>query len=223
MTRPIDLIGHKYGMLTAIENVGSKRGQRMWRCICECGNETIVSAANLHNGYTVSCGCMKGFHLRKHGHSGERLYKIWKGMKNRCRNENDPGYKNYGAKGITVCDEWKEGFNTFMEWALNNGYKDNLSIDRTNVNGNYEPSNCRWATRKTQANNTTRNHYITHDGETKTMKEWSEHYGIPYSTFRSRIAHTNGNIEKALDKTRFRKEKIDGDYTSKTGYLIYMD
>lgn len=146
---------------------------------------------------------MKGSHLIKHGRSGERLHKIWKSMKNRCYNERDMSYKNYGARGIAVCEEWKNDFCSFKEWALANGYDDKLSIDRINVNGNYEPDNCRWATRKTQANNTTRNHYLTIGGITKTMREWAEHYKIPYSTFRARIMRSNGNVEKAINNNAY--------------------
>ena len=108
-------------------------------------------------------------------------------MKSRCYNPNVPNFKYYGGRGITVCDEWKESFQSFYEWAIESGYADKLTLDRKDGNGNYEPSNCRWADRYTQLNNTCRNHYITHNGETKTAAMWARQYGLPRNTFNKRI------------------------------------
>lgn len=116
----------------------------------------------------------------------ERLYVIWTNMRYRCENSNMRDYKYYGGKGTKVCKEWQD-YETFKEWAIKNGYEENLTIDRIDVNGNYEPSNCRWATRKTQANNTTRNHYVTHNGVTKTISEWAEELNISQRTIYYRI------------------------------------
>lgn len=155
-----DITGMIFGRLTAIKPAEkNKHGRWMWLCKCSCGNEKIVSSNALLRGYTKSCGCLdKEKHIthpnrRTHGQCGTRLYRIWKAMKKRCFNENNSDYKKwYGSHGVTVCNEWLK-FEPFYEWAIVNGYSDDLSIDRINPYGNYEPNNCRWATPKEQANN----------------------------------------------------------------------
>lgn len=117
----------------------------------------------------------------------ERLYGIWSGMKDRCFNANNTNYHRYGGRGITVCEEWKKDFVPFRDWAWANGYNDSLSIDRVNNDGNYEPTNCRWATREVQANNTSTNHYITINVTTKTIAEWSKITGVPERTIWARL------------------------------------
>ena len=127
-------------------------------------------------------------------------------MKERCYNANSDRYKDYGGKGTTVFDEWKNNFQSFYDWAMANGYKDSLTIDRIDTNGNYEPANSRWITNKEQQNNRTDNHYVTFNGETKTLKEWSEFLGVNYSTLNHRINQYGWSVEKALtEKVRVRK------------------
>lgn len=156
-----DISGQVFGRLTAIERVGKNRfGHSLWKCACSCGNETTTLLQSLTRGITRSCGCLDHeAHLlrpnrRVHGDWGTRLYRIWKAMKTRCNNPNNPSYiKWYGAKGVKVCDEWNKSFIPFKEWALSHGYREDLSIDRINPYGDYEPSNCRWATASEQARN----------------------------------------------------------------------
>lgn len=117
----------------------------------------------------------------------KRLYSIWHNMKSRCYNPNATHYKNYGGRGIKVCDEWRNNFQAFYEWAISHGYRDDLTIDRKDNDGDYSPENCRWADRYTQNNNTAKNHRITYNGETKTAAEWARLYGLSRYTFNKRI------------------------------------
>ena len=127
-----------------------------------------------------------------------RLYTIWNSMKQRCYTKSCTSYKRYGARGISMCDEWKNNYMEFYNWAIQNGYSDNLTIDRIDTNGNYEPSNCRWATYKEQANNTRKIKRYTFNGETHTPREWEEIVGIRWQTIRYRIKILGWSVEKAL-------------------------
>lgn len=194
----IDLTGNRYGRLVVVGRSESKkrannRTRTMWRCVCDCGNYIIVESSHLKSGHSKSCGCI----TKKHGMFGTRIYKIWSGMKDRCFNKNNDAYKNYGGRGITVCHEWLE-FIPFYEWAMNNGYRDDLTLDRENVNGNYCPENCRWVNDIVQHNNTRVNRYIEYNGETHTMAEWARITGIKYVTLNTRINKYHWSIEKAL-------------------------
>ena len=133
-----------------------------------------------------------------HGMCNKRIYKIYHGMLDRCRNPNNDKYAIYGGKGITVCEEWKSDFMNFYHWAINNGYEDRLSIDRIDSDGNYCPENCRWADYKTQNNNTSRNRLLTYNGKTKTMSEWSDELNIPYARLNSRINNSKMTLDEAF-------------------------
>lgn len=151
-------IGERFSYLTIIKEVSSKNKKRRFIVECDCGVKKEVSLFNLLNGSTKSCGCKKA---KKHNLSNTKLFRLWVDMRQRCYNKNNANYKNYGKKGIIVCDEWKNDFMPFYTWAYKNGYKEELlpngfnklTIDRIDPNGNYEPSNCRWVDMKVQATN----------------------------------------------------------------------
>lgn len=159
MPRPArDLRGQKFGRLTVIERAGSDTGRNaLWVCKCDCGNEKVVAGYRMLRGTTTSCGCarkeQKHEQLYIHGMTNTRLFHIWQGMVMRCTRPQDARWPNYGGRGVSICDEWSHDFKAFYDWAISHGYKEDLSIDRINNNGNYEPDNCRWATAAEQVRN----------------------------------------------------------------------
>lgn len=231
-----DLTGRRFGRLTVIEYSHIENSRTYWKCVCDCGNITTIQGHLLSTGKTKSCGCLNRekaaermrnlgkrhwknglAEARKtenhgnyvHGKSNTRLYTIWTGMKQRCFNPNNRAYIDYGGRGITVCDEWKNDFQAFYDWAIKNGYADNLSIDRKDVNGNYEPSNCRWATDTEQQNNKSDNRIIEYKGESKTIRQWADEKGMSWTALHSRLKK-GWSIEKALEtpvrKTNTKKK-----------------
>ncbi len=180
-----DLTNMRFGRLTAIKPIGLKNRSIEWLCKCDCGKEVRVLSYRLLRGYKISCGCHYK-HYETHGMHDTRLYRIWAGMKSRCTIPTATGYENYGGRRIKFCDEWND-FEPFRDWALSNGYRDNLSIDRKDNNGNYEPENCRWATELEQQNNKSNNHLVEINGVVKNMKQWCKEYNLNYDTFRTRL------------------------------------
>lgn len=210
MGKFIDLTGQRFGRLNVVGFARkTKDRQFMWKCKCDCGNEVYVRGYSLRSGNTRSCGCLQvetNIKLRQtHGMAHTRLYNVWVGMKGRCSSPSSGCYKYYGGRGIRVCDEW-QNFTPFYEWAINNGYQDNLTIDRIDVNGNYCPNNCRWITAKEQSNNTRRNHYITFNGETKTLKEWAKQLHICHTSLIERLDRWD-SVEDALTIPKGGKQK----------------
>lgn len=209
----IDITGQRFSRLTVIRRVEGVKGPALWLCVCDCGKETKAYGSDLRHGKKKSCGCLNRERTliqcslnRTHGMQPYRLYYIWRSMKARVLNEKHKNYPDYGGRGITVCDEWLHSFEEFRDWALANGYRDDLTIDRINTNGNYEPSNCRWATQKEQQNNRRSNHPITYNGETHTIKQWSEIIGMNKGTLGDRIAH-GWPIERALTEPIHQKRR----------------
>lgn len=182
------MVGQRYTRLTVIrENGRNKHGGVLWLCECDCGNQIEVSTNSLNKGNTKSCGCLYRDYLNnsrpnsiKHGASKSRLYTIWRDMKLRCYNKKQIGYKNYGARGIKVCNEWLYDFISFKNWAMDSGYQNGLTLDRLDNDGNYEPSNCKWSTPKEQSNHKRNNRCVVYRGEKHTIAEWSNLTGIKY-------------------------------------------
>ena len=180
-----DVVGKTFGRWFVIcRNGNTKNKSKQYLCRCECGIEKNVVGVHLLNGKSTSCGCFSAEQVRermtKHGKTNTRLIYIWQGIKQRCFLETDKHYQWYGARGITICDEWKNDFMSFYNWAICNGYDKNKSIDRINNNGNYEPSNCRWVDHKTQCRNRRSNLLINIDGQIKPLIEWCEIKGFNY-------------------------------------------
>ena len=203
--------GLKIGKLTLLQfdHVG-KYGRHWWLCKCDCGRTKVVSLTSLfmeENKGTKSCGCLRGQWSVKHHDYLTRLYYIWMTMKQRCENPNNHCYQRYGAKGITVCEEWHK-YENFKNWAMSNGYSVNLTIDRIDNNKGYEPSNCRWADRKIQSRNRKHVQLFSFKGEMRTIQEISEITGVSEWTLRRRLKD-NWSIEKAVSTpTKRRPVKI---------------
>lgn len=186
-----DLSGKRFGKLVVVSFAGnSNNGHSKWNCICDCGKECVSFSTNLIRGMANSCGCIKssvlGIATTTHGKSKTRMFKIWVGIKKRCYNENSKSYKWYGGKGVRVCKSWLEGFQNFYNDMID-GYSDTLTLERENPNGDYEKSNCKWATYTEQARNKTNSVYYEVNGERKTLAEWSEITGVNSSTISNRI------------------------------------
>lgn len=204
--KTLDLVGQKFGRLTVTKYLCVEKNKNIWLCKCECGNLVKVNTGNLTSGNTKSCGCLQKQRASKsnikHGKRNTRLYRIWLNMKDRCCNKHNKRYEYYGGRGIAVCNEWKDDFQAFYDWSMVNGYSDNLTIDRINVDGNYEHYNCRWVDMKTQRINARNTNNITIDGVTKCLKDWCVTLHLNYSTVHARINRLHWDIKKALNITK---------------------
>ena len=204
-----DLTGQQFGRLRVIRRAGSNKSKyATWLCECECGNTVVVVGQYLRCGDTKSCGCFQKENLHNlmstHGFSKTRLYRVWAGIKTRCYNKNSDNYKYYGANGVKMCDEWKDNFDSFMKWSIQNGYDEKAktqycTIDRIDNSKDYSPDNCRWVNHFVQCNNQSSNKVFTYKGKTMTMSEWARATGINYSTLRARIRR-NVPFEIAIQK-----------------------
>lgn len=206
-----DIAGTRFNRLVVLRRVDNLPGSNLtrWECQCDCGNITQVSRANLTTGHTTSCGCY-AMELAKgnkygetHGQSRTRLYSTWQGMKQRCYDKNVVEYQYYGAKGISVCEDWMD-FPAFSAWAKANGYKRHLTIDRIDNAGNYTPENCRWVTAKQQSRNKTTTRFVEFGGVSKCVAEWSEELGIPTNTINNRLNRGMG-AEDALNTDYYKR------------------
>lgn len=185
----LNLAGSIFGKLTVIDEGPRNENIRQWNCVCECGNTKLIRQDSLRSGRTISCGC---FHSQvvsttfsTHRRTKTVEYRIWQSMKGRCGNPKNVGYALYGGRGIKVCDRWLNDFPTFLS-DMGPRPSPKYSLDRIDNSKGYEPSNCRWATIEIQGNNKRNNHYLTHNGETLTIAEWSRRTGIPDKVLRQR-------------------------------------
>lgn len=206
-----ELVGKRYGHLVVISD-SSKRatnGHRRVVCRCDCGNVKEISISHLKTGASRSCGCgVRKATIRRcttHGDTGTRLHNIWLGMRRRCYNKNEAAYPRYGGRGITICSEWND-YSCFKEWSLTHGYRDDLSIDRIDVNGNYSPSNCRWATIREQARNKRDNRVVEINGQKKLITEWLKESPVSASAVYDRL-RKGWDIETALFTKNIRTIK----------------
>ena len=205
MSNVIDLTDKRFGRLVVIDKSSTNsRGCVTWKCKCDCGNIVVKPGDLLRRGGIKSCGCLfdekSKFGNPTHGKCHTRLYRIWSEMKSRCCSKTCKGYKNYGLRGISICDEWlgENGFENFYNWSMRNGYSDELTIDRINNDGNYEPSNCRWTDYEMQANNKRNNTILTLNGVSHTLAEWSRITGIRSGTISRRVRVFGWSVERAL-------------------------
>ncbi|MEY8517192.1 AP2 domain-containing protein [Lachnospiraceae bacterium 29-84] len=214
MSKRIDLTGQKFERLKVISYAGMNKNRKaLWECECKCGNVKIILGESLRLGKTKSCGCLSNEKASKalhdfnttHGESRTRIYTIWNNMMQRVLNKNNKRYKDYGGRGIGICEDWKD-FENFRKWALVNGYNDELTLDREDNDGDYCPQNCRWVDWDTQRNNKQQSRKINYKGETKTITQWAKECGISRETIRDRI-NAGWSIEKALE-TPARKKKV---------------
>ena len=223
MAKKQDLTGMKFGRLLVIEEAPQiKKGITRWRCLCDCGNEKVVTGRGLRFGETRSCGCLRNElaseHMTKlhktHGESRTPLYIKWYAMMHRCENPNDVNYKHYGARGISVCSEWRSSFIPFRDWALASGYSNGLEIDRIDVNKGYSPDNCRWVTHTENENNKRDNRIETYKGVTDTLANLCRRFNANYANTCRRLYEgltIDEAFEKPYRKTRMMNLTVNGE------------
>ena len=205
-------VGTVFSRWTVIGIPYKKPSERKYvACRCQCGAEKDISVADLLYGQTHSCGCLQreraAAYQYRHGDAYAKLYYVWKNIRERCSKPTSKAYKDYGGRGIRVCDEWQQDYATFREWAMANGYRQGLAIDRIDTNGNYCPENCRWVTSLVNNRNRRQHHYVTAFGETKLLVEWVEdpRCSVCYNTLHGRIIEWEWEPEKAISTPSRRR------------------
>ena len=214
--KAIDITGQRFGRLTAIKFIIKPKQKSLWLCRCDCGNYKEVSYSALVSGHTMSCGCLhselladRNKETSTHNLTCHPIYRRWSGMKSRCYNKKIKEYKNYGERGIIVCQEWLEknhGFINFYNWAMSNGWENGLTLDRIDVDGNYCPENCRWVNNLTQQRNKRDTVFIECDGLRLCMSEWAEKLHIPKSTLANR--REKGWSDEEIIRTPYKYDNL---------------
>lgn len=220
MSKLKDITGKKFNMLTVISRApNAPGGVTRWNCICDCGNKAVVRGSNLKNGSVKSCGCLAKKRIKEtvttHGKSKTRLYSIWCRMKDRCYNRNVPSYKDYGARGIRVCEQWKLDFNSFYIWAVSSGYTDFLTIERIDCNKDYCPENCTWIPKSQQAANRRSCVLIEHNGKVQNLSQWCKELNLNYKRVHDRMYACKMSFEEAISKpimTQKRNKELKEKY-----------
>jgi len=184
MSKTKELTGQKFGRLTVVSRAGSNKGRATWDCICICGNRKIISGKNLLNGITRSCGCLCKIGKKRHGMAESPLYQTWCCMRTRCTNINKDNYRNYGDRGITVCERWDKFENFYADMG---DRPEGLTIERRDNSKGYSPENCKWATQKEQQRNRRNNRMIKYLGKTKCLAAWAEYLGISKGALGGRL------------------------------------
>lgn len=212
MGKLIDLTGRRFGRLAVVCKAAPSAYSSKWVCECDCGSLITTDGAGLRYGRTKSCGCLKKenataiAHARALPHKQSPLYSVWHDMKARCANPNRDFYEIYGARGIKVCSEWSDDFEAFYAWAVENGWKPGLTVDRIDNERGYEPGNCRIVTQREQIRNRRMTVCVEFNGESKPLAQWADELDIPYATLYYRLYRAGWSVEKALTKEAERNE-----------------
>lgn len=195
-----EIVGQKFGKLTVTGITTHHNYMKRVTVVCECGTEKIVFVRNLKTGATKSCGCINKERGRgTHGKRKHPLYIVWCRLKDRCSNPNAHSYKDYGGRGISVCEEWKISFQSFYDWAIQNCWEKGLEINRINNDGNYQPSNCNFVSPKENCRNRRNNVFVEYKGESKVLAEWADIYQIELRTLWARIFKYEWDLERAFN------------------------
>ena len=225
----LDITGMRFGRLVAIRRVDNIGKKTAWECVCDCGKHTVTKTDYLRHGKTQSCGCLwlekTRNRLLTHGDTKSKLYGVYRTMLSRCYTKSQNGYERYGGRGIAVDDVWRgeSGYVNFREWAVANGYKEGLTIDRIDVNGNYCPKNCRWVTPYAQSRNKSNNVLITIDGRTMVKSDWAKERGIDRRTIDTRLSRgwpieeALGFVERKRDRVASGRKRHDAAYITING------
>lgn len=217
MAKHQDLTGMVFERLTVLREAGKKKpGVYLWECECSCDKHThiIVEGANLRNGNTKSCGCIRREQLSTrnknnaiHHVSNKNIFRVWEGMRDRCYNPNNKKYKDYGGRGIKICDKWLT-YQNFELWAISTGYEKGLTIERIDFNKEYCPENCKWVTWKEQQNNKRNNKYLEYKGRTQTLAQWCEELKLDYSRTKARINACGWTVEEAFEREKYAQVNL---------------